>query len=96
MNDYTHLPIGLASTRFSLAEFTLQIDYARNSKKISFDEQFWKASRNSIEAASSQIIKKAMALFEASKTRPENLEKLFRALKSIPPTSVEAERVFQV
>jgi hypothetical protein len=47
-----------------------------------------------IEAASSQIIKKEMALFEASKTRPENLEKLFRALKSIPPTSVEAERAF--
>jgi hypothetical protein len=35
-----------------------------------------------------------MALFEASKTRSENLEKLFRALKSIPPTSVEAERAF--
>jgi hypothetical protein len=46
-----------------------------------------------IEAASSQIIKKEMPLFEASKTRPENLEKLFLALKSIPPTSVEAERV---
>jgi hypothetical protein len=47
-----------------------------------------------IEAASSQIIKKEMALFEASKTRPENLEKSFGALKSIPPTSVEAERAF--
>jgi hypothetical protein len=29
-----------------------------------------------------------MALFEASQTRPENLE------KSIPPTSVETERAF--
>jgi hypothetical protein len=45
-------------------------------------------------AASSQIIKKEMTLFEASKTRPVNLEKLFRALKSIPPTSVESERSF--
>jgi hypothetical protein len=35
-----------------------------------------------------------MTLFEASKTRPVNLEKLFRALKSIPPTSVESERAF--
>ena len=42
----------------------------------------------------SNLIKKEMALFEASKSRPKNLDKLLNALKTISPTSVEAERVF--
>jgi hypothetical protein len=41
-----------------------------------------------------KIVKKEMTLFEATKKRPENLEKLFKALKTIPPTSIEAERAF--
>jgi hypothetical protein len=41
-----------------------------------------------------KIIKKEMSLFEATHQRPENLEKLFNALKTIPPTSIEAERAF--
>jgi hypothetical protein len=32
-----------------------------------------------------------MALFKATNNRPENLQKLFDALKTIPPTSIEAE-----
>ena len=32
--------------------------------------------------------------YETSKKRPENLEKLYAALKTIKPTSVEAERAF--
>ena len=33
-----------------------------------------------------------MALFEANKSRPKKLYMVFNALKTIPPTSVEAER----
>ena len=42
----------------------------------------------------SNLIKKEIALFEASKSRPKNLDMIFNALKTIPPTSVEAERAF--
>jgi hypothetical protein len=41
-----------------------------------------------------RIIFKKMALFESTKKRPENLGKLFKALKTIPPSSIEAERAF--
>ena len=41
-----------------------------------------------------QRINKAMQLFEATKKRPENLEKIYRSLFTIRPTSVEAERAF--
>ena len=35
-----------------------------------------------------------MNLFEVTKKQPENLEKLFAALKTIRPTLVEPERAF--
>ena len=35
-----------------------------------------------------------MNLFEATRKRATKLELLFNALRSIPPTSVEAERAF--
>ena len=35
-----------------------------------------------------------MKLLEATEKRPGKLEQLFKALLSIPPTSVEAERAF--
>jgi hypothetical protein len=38
-----------------------------------------------------KIVRKEMTLFEAIKKRRENLEKLYKALKTIPPTSIEAE-----
>ena len=43
-----------------------------------------------------QMIKLEMTLFEASvkRERPPALERLYRALTSLPPTSVEAERAF--
>lgn len=40
------------------------------------------------------MVQKEMLLYETSKRRPENLERLFTALKTIKPTSVEAERAF--
>ena len=43
---------------------------------------------------SSRVVQKEMLLYETSKRRPENLERLFTALKTIKPTSVEAERAF--
>lgn len=44
----------------------------------------------------SHIIKKEIQLYQATKKRPENLENLYRALTTIRPTSVEAERAFSV
>lgn len=45
-------------------------------------------------AISSRLVQKEMMLYETSNKRPENLEKLYIALKTIKPTSVEAERAF--
>ena len=41
-----------------------------------------------------KVIKQEMNLFEATRKRPTKLEHLFKALLSIPPTSVGAERAF--
>ena len=41
---------------------------------------------------SSRVVQKEMILYEITKRRPNNLEKLYAALKTIKPTSVEAER----
>ena len=46
------------------------------------------------EEIGAHIVKKEMNLFEATKKRPENLDKLFKALLTIRPTSVEPERAF--
>ena len=43
----------------------------------------------------SQIVEKEMSLFEATKKRSNNLEKLFHALITIMPKSVEPEGFFQ-
>ena len=40
------------------------------------------------------LVKNEMSLFEQNSKRPENLEKLFQALLTIPPTSIESERQF--
>ena len=45
---------------------------------------------------SSRGVQKEMMLYEITKTRPNNLEKLYAALKTIKPTLVEAERAFSV
>ena len=45
---------------------------------------------------SSRVVQKEMMLYENTKTRPNNLEKLYAALKTIKPTSVEAEHAFSV
>lgn len=41
-----------------------------------------------------QNLKREMAVFESSGDRPSSLEKLYRALLSLPPSSIEAERSF--
>ena len=43
---------------------------------------------------SSQVVQKEMMLYEITKRRPNNLEKLYAALKTIRPMSVKAERAF--
>ena len=40
------------------------------------------------------VINKEMQLFEATKKRRENLEKIYRFLLTIRPTSVEVKRTF--
>lgn len=42
------------------------------------------------------ILKQECSLYESTKTRPENLEKLHKCLLTIKPTSVEPERAFSV
>ena len=44
----------------------------------------------------SRVVQKEMMLYEITKRRPTNLEKLYAALKTIKPTSVEAELHFQL
>ena len=44
----------------------------------------------------SHIIKKEIQLFQPTKKRPENLDKLYRCLTTIRLTSVEEERAFSV
>ena len=46
------------------------------------------------QSVGAQIINKELQLFEAAKNRAENLEKLYRSLLTIRPTSVEAERAY--
>ena len=48
------------------------------------------------EEIRSQIVKKEMSLFEATKKRSNNLEKQFHFLITIKPKSVETERAFSV
>ena len=43
---------------------------------------------------SSRVVQKEMMLYEITKRRPNNLEKLYAALKTIKPMLVEAERTF--
>ena len=43
---------------------------------------------------SSRVVQKEIMLNEITKRRPNNLEKLYAALKTIKPTSIEAERAF--
>ena len=45
---------------------------------------------------SSQVVQKEMMLNEITKRRPNNLEKLYAALKTIKPTLVDAEHAFSV
>ena len=46
------------------------------------------------EEIRSQCVIKEMSLFEATKKKPDNLEKLFYALTTIKPKLVETERAF--
>ena len=39
-------------------------------------------------------VKREMAIFKSTGERPACLQKIFRAIKTLPPTSVEAERAF--
>ena len=48
-------------------------------------------------ASSSEIlqeVKREFAIFENSGQRPSMIDKVFHAIQSVPPTSVEAERAF--
>ena len=57
-----------------------------------------KKTKNEIENVTSkdllQILKKEMCILELTSERPAHLEKLYQALLTIRPSSIEAERVF--
>lgn len=51
-------------------------------------------TRRVTEVSDESLLKKEMALFETGGSRGKMLEQAYQMLKSIPPTSVEAERAF--
>ena len=51
--------------------------------------------KNGSDAEYKSIAKDTLA-YEASGKRPKNLDLLMDALESIPPTSVESERIFSI
>jgi len=74
-----------------------------DSKSLSLDEKFatfLKTKENFMSDSEpsidhlEKIVKREMALFEASKSLPKNLSNLKKSLHSIKPTSVESERAF--
>ena len=76
-----------------------------DSKSLSLDEKFatfLKTKENFMSDSEpsidhlEKIVKREMALFEASKSLPKNLSNLKKSLHSIKPTSVESERAFSV
>ena len=68
--------------------------FTRPKELASFFEKQNSDFKKSSEDLIAQIICKEMSLFKAKKIRSENLQKLFGALLSLKPTSVEAERAF--
>jgi len=61
---------------------------------LSYEERSETSSLEETQTARSQVVKKEMNLFDTTKKRPENLDKLYHALLTIKPTSVEPERAF--
>ena len=66
---------------------TLSVKLQTIMKKCNEDENLSNIDR-------SQHIVKELAVFELTKERTNNISKLYEAVKSVPPTSVEAERAF--
>ena len=72
------------------------------NKNISFSEELHvylenthrSARRGVLQQDISVVIKREMALYETTNTRPENLAKVYQALNTIRPTSLESERAF--
>ena len=60
------------------------MDFADNQSDTQSDDEY----------QLQEVIKQEMNLFEGTRKMPTQLELLFNALFSIPPTSVEAERAF--
>ena len=68
---------------------------------INLDDEYFKfldkSSLPSKEVPALTTIKKEMSLYESwPKRKPERLEKLYKALLTIKPTSVEPERAFSI
>ena len=64
------------------------------AKIISFYKQARATTVTEIEAASSDLWSKRVELLTKTEVRPPCLELLHSALSTVPPTSVEAERIF--
>jgi hypothetical protein len=62
--------------------------------KLLHDNQSYKPKIDNSPKDVFSCIKKEMAVFELTGTRLSSLEKIYQALLTIPPTTVEAERAF--
>ena len=78
-----------------------EVEAEEHEHEIDLEEELQKCIDESIQAkeipdlqSETVDMKSEFRLFETSKTRTVNLEFLYRALMTIPPTSVEAERSF--
>lgn len=49
---------------------------------------------NNVNYSLKTIVKQELQLFDSTTNRSSNIDKLAQALKTIPPSSVEAERAF--
>ena len=72
---------------------TASVDFASMLKKAVTDATVAAASEN---ADGYKNMSREMGLLSETKKRTENLEKLYQALTTLPPTSVACERVFSI
>ena len=86
---WRHNTICIKSRQVSLFE-RLQAHIEHSTEFTDNQSDTQSNDRNQLQ----EVITQEMNLFEATRKRATKLELLFNALRSIPPTSVEAERAF--
>lgn len=93
-----------SSNLSSESDSDFENDVVINEMELSLEEKLDKAIHKEVNSTITpqiktknlltNIIKKELAIFEIEGDRGKNLERCYDSLNSIPPTSVESERVF--